>query len=144
MNGVTQCMILYKEVCVLQYYGKCGSFFNEICVSRSPGIWVLGFQLMAVWRGLEDVALLEEVCHCGRALRFQKTLAIFSSLLASYIQSRCEHSASAPAATSGACYHASPPSRWWTLASLEPKVNLSVYKLPCCQCFFCISGKGAY
>lgn len=38
-----------------------------------PGIWILDPQMVAVWRGLEGVALLEEVCHWGRALSFQKT-----------------------------------------------------------------------
>lgn len=40
-----------------------------------------------VWEGLGDTVLLEEVCHCGQALRFQRTheVPIVSSLTSARI-----------------------------------------------------------
>lgn len=39
-------MVLYKEVCVLQYYGKCGGF-NEMCpIVQAFEYWVSSWWLL--------------------------------------------------------------------------------------------------
>lgn len=64
---------------------------------------------VGVWEGLGVVALLEKECHWACALRFQMptpSSVSFLSLSASCLQTRYELSATAPAPSLPACYHA--------------------------------------
>lgn len=65
------------------------------CPQRSQVFDYLSFQLVSVWGGIGVMALLEEICHRGPALMFQKTCAIPSVLvLPPACRLRCELPAS--------------------------------------------------
>jgi hypothetical protein len=87
-----------------------------------------------VWKGLDDIALLEEVWHWGQALRL-KASHPFKSIffaLCSLIED-VSLQLPAPAIKPASCCYAFLP--WQTLIRLEAQISPSLYKLPLLWCF---------
>lgn len=96
----------------------------------SSYIWMFDSNVIGtVWEGLADVALLEEIWHWELALWFQKPMPCpVSSLSVSCLWIWCKLSATTLAPCLSACCHVPHHDN---LEPWAPKLNVSLYKLPC-------------
>lgn len=71
---VYTCIYKNMHVYIQIYMYVCDSGSLNMAPLRSCYLHVWSSTDRTIWEGLGDVTLLEKLCHCGHALKFQKVL----------------------------------------------------------------------